>query len=48
MELYVKNVPLGRVAEPEDVAEVVLFFASDLADFLTGQAVNVCGGNCMV
>jgi NAD(P)-dependent dehydrogenase (short-subunit alcohol dehydrogenase family) len=48
MELYVKNVPLGRVAEPEDVAKVVLFFASDLADFLTGQAVNVCGGNCMV
>jgi meso-butanediol dehydrogenase/(S,S)-butanediol dehydrogenase/diacetyl reductase len=48
MELYVKNVPLGRVAEPEDVAKVVLFFASHLADFLTGQAVNVCGGNCMV
>jgi NAD(P)-dependent dehydrogenase (short-subunit alcohol dehydrogenase family) len=48
MELYVKNVPLGRVAEPEDVAKVVLFFASSLADFLTGQAVNVCGGNCMV
>jgi NAD(P)-dependent dehydrogenase (short-subunit alcohol dehydrogenase family) len=48
MELYVKNVPLGRVAEPEDVAKVVLFFASPLADFLTGQAVNVCGGNCMV
>jgi meso-butanediol dehydrogenase/(S,S)-butanediol dehydrogenase/diacetyl reductase len=48
MGLYVKNVPLGRVAEPEDVANVVLFFASHLADFLTGQAVNVCGGNCMV
>jgi NAD(P)-dependent dehydrogenase (short-subunit alcohol dehydrogenase family) len=47
MELYVKSIPLGRVAEPEDVAKVVLFFASDLADFLTGQAVNVCGGNCM-
>ena len=48
MGLYVKNIPLGRVAEPEDVANVVLFFASGLADFLTGQAVNVCGGNCMV
>jgi len=30
------------------VAKVVLFFASHLADFLTGQAVNVCGGACMV
>ncbi len=48
MELYVKNIPLGRVAEPEDVAKAVLYFASDLADFLTGQALNVCGGNCMV
>ena len=48
MGLYVKSVPLGRVAEPEDVAKVVIFLASSLADFLTGQAINVCGGNCMV
>jgi 3-oxoacyl-[acyl-carrier protein] reductase/meso-butanediol dehydrogenase/(S,S)-butanediol dehydrogenase/diacetyl reductase len=38
------NTPLGRVAEPEDVANLVLFLASDEASFITGQAYNVNGG----
>jgi len=36
--------PLGRIAEPEDVANLVAFLASDEASFITGQAYNVNGG----
>jgi 3-oxoacyl-[acyl-carrier protein] reductase len=36
--------PLGRLGEPEDVAGVVAFLASDDAAYLTGQAFNVTGG----
>ncbi len=36
--------PLGRIAEPEDVANLVAFLASDEANFITGQAYNVNGG----
>jgi meso-butanediol dehydrogenase / (S,S)-butanediol dehydrogenase / diacetyl reductase len=41
---YVAMTPLGRIEEPEDVADVVVFLASDAARFMTGQAVNVTGG----
>jgi NAD(P)-dependent dehydrogenase (short-subunit alcohol dehydrogenase family) len=37
-------VPLGRIAEAEDVANLVGFLASDEASFITGQAYNVNGG----
>jgi NAD(P)-dependent dehydrogenase (short-subunit alcohol dehydrogenase family) len=37
-------IPMGRLAEPEDVAGVVAFLASDDARYMTGQAVNVTGG----
>jgi NAD(P)-dependent dehydrogenase (short-subunit alcohol dehydrogenase family) len=36
--------PLGRIAEPEDVANMVVFLASDEASFITGQGYNVNGG----
>ena len=39
-----KSVPLGRIAEPEDVAKLVSFLASDEAEFITGQAYNINGG----
>jgi meso-butanediol dehydrogenase/(S,S)-butanediol dehydrogenase/diacetyl reductase len=41
---YVAQTPLGRLEEPEDVADVVVFLSSDAARFMTGQAVNVTGG----
>ena len=41
---YVSLTPLGRIEEPEDVADVVVFLASDAARFMTGQGVNVTGG----
>ena len=41
---YIAQTPLGRLEEPEDVADTVLFLASDLARFITGEALNVTGG----
>ncbi len=39
-----KTVPLGRIAEPEDIADVVLFLASDAARYMCGTLVEVNGG----
>lgn len=39
-----KTVPLGRIAEPEDIAEVVVFLASDAARYMCGSLVEVNGG----
>ena len=36
--------PLGRIAEPEDIADMISFLSSDQAHFITGQAYNVNGG----
>ncbi|MTD41478.1 SDR family oxidoreductase [Erwinia sp. CPCC 100877] len=41
------QVPLGRTGTPQDVANVVLFLASNLANYMTGQAINVTGGMTM-
>ena len=41
---YVSLTPMGRIEEPEDVADVVLFLASEASRFMTGQGVNVTGG----
>jgi meso-butanediol dehydrogenase / (S,S)-butanediol dehydrogenase / diacetyl reductase len=41
---YIAQTPLGRLQEPEDVADAVLFLASDLSRFITGEALNVTGG----
>lgn len=41
---YIAQTPLGRIEEPDDVADVVVFLASDAARFMTGQGVNVTGG----
>jgi 2-hydroxycyclohexanecarboxyl-CoA dehydrogenase len=43
----VDEVPLGRLAEPEDIAAGVAFFASADADFVTGQVLSVSGGLTM-
>ena len=41
---YVSLTPVGRIEEPEDVADVVKFLASNAARFMTGQGINVTGG----
>jgi len=38
------NVPLNRLAEPDDIAKVMEFFVTDLGDYVTGQTLSVCGG----
>lgn len=43
-EEYVALTPLGRMEEPEDVADAVVFLASDLSGFVTGESINVTGG----
>jgi 3-oxoacyl-[acyl-carrier protein] reductase len=40
-------VPLGRLGEPEDIAEPVIFLASDASNFITGTILNVNGGMLM-
>ena len=37
-------IPLGRAATPEEIAGSILFLASDLATFITGEVLNVNGG----
>jgi 3-oxoacyl-[acyl-carrier protein] reductase len=39
-----KQIPLGRFAEPEEIAGVILFLCSDLARYMTGQTLHVNGG----
>ncbi len=40
-------IPLGRMGEPEEVAKVVAFLASDEAGYMTGQVISICGGMVM-
>ncbi len=46
-ERWMSGIPMGRFQEPEHVAGVVLFMASDDASEMTGQAINVTGGMVM-
>ena len=43
-EKILENIPASRFGEPVDVANLVVFFASDKADYITGQAIPVDGG----
>jgi 3-oxoacyl-[acyl-carrier protein] reductase len=44
LEKAAEFIPMGRIGEPEDIADVILFLASDAARYLTGQVVVVDGG----
>jgi NAD(P)-dependent dehydrogenase (short-subunit alcohol dehydrogenase family) len=43
-EILVQRIPLGRVAQPGDIASAVLFLVSEEAEYITGQCLPVCGG----
>ncbi len=40
-------IPVGRIAEPEDIAKVVQFFLSDASDYINGTTLYVDGGYCI-
>jgi len=44
LERIVAMTPLGRICQPEDVAEAVLFLAGDQSRFISGVTLNVDGG----
>jgi 3-oxoacyl-[acyl-carrier protein] reductase len=44
MAEYEKQIPLGRIGRPEDVANAVLFFASEESNYITGQTLPITGG----
>ena len=43
-----ETIPMGRYGTPEDVADVVLFLASDMARYITGQTITVAGGFTLI
>jgi 3-oxoacyl-[acyl-carrier protein] reductase len=40
----VKGIPMGRAGEPEEIADVIAFLASERAGFITGHTVDINGG----
>ncbi len=44
----IADIPLSRVGQPEDVADVIVFLASEQARWLTGQLLFVGGGHRMI
>lgn len=44
---YIERIPLGQVAEPEDIANCIVFLASSKADYLTGITLDATGGMLM-
>ena len=46
-EKKLAEIPMGRVGEPDEVAKVVLFLASDLSSYMTGAVLEIGGGRYM-
>jgi len=44
LQSYMDNIPMSRAGQPEEIAKVMLFLASDLASYVTGQEIAVDGG----
>jgi len=44
IEDWKKRIPLNRPGTPQDVANVCVFLASDMSDYVTGQVIPICGG----
>jgi 3-oxoacyl-[acyl-carrier protein] reductase len=41
---WTEKIPMLRFGKPEEVADVALFLASGLSNYVTGQVISVCGG----
>jgi 3-oxoacyl-[acyl-carrier protein] reductase len=48
MRAYVSGIPLGRVGDPREVANVILFLASNAASYLSGETIEINGGMMML
>ena len=46
-EKLTRAIPFRRIAEPEEIADAVLFFASNMSKYITGQVLSVSGGLTM-
>ncbi len=46
-EKMCQTIPMGRIGRPDEVADLALFLASGASSYITGQAVNICGGQVM-
>jgi len=46
-DAFMQQIPLGRIGEPDDVAEAVYWLCSDAASYVTGQTIHVNGGMFM-
>ena len=45
--LYIKRIPLGRIGDPDEIAQMIVFLASDRASYTTGATIDVSGGLLM-
>ena len=43
-EIIVSKIPSARLGDPEDIANAVLFLASDLSNYINGETIHVNGG----
>ena len=46
-EEVLKTIPMKKIGEPKEIANLVLFLSSDLSNYITGQVINVDGGMVM-
>lgn len=46
-EKWFEKIPLGRFGKPEEIADVALFLACDMSNYVTGQVISACGGMSM-
>jgi 3-oxoacyl-[acyl-carrier protein] reductase len=46
-ERYLQNIPIHRIAEPQEIADIVVFLASDKASYITGATIDASGGMMM-
>lgn len=44
MEMFIRKIPLGRIGKPKEVAELILFLASDRSSYVNGASVEITGG----
>jgi 3-oxoacyl-[acyl-carrier protein] reductase len=47
LDFYLSRIPLKRIAEPGEIANIVTFLASDAASYITGATIDATGGMMM-